>query len=187
LAAGSSSRLGRPKQLLPYHGDSLIAHAADTAIESDAAPVVVVLGDNANIISKELDEKKLHITYNDQWQEGMASSLRCGISTVLQIAPECDAVILMVCDQPFVDGELLNSLIRSQRNSGKRIVACQYGDTLGVPALFHRSLFDEIRQVQGDHGAKKIIREHQDELITLPFEKGAIDIDTESDYQSLPS
>jgi len=185
LAAGSSSRMGRPKQLLPFYGKSLLEHTVDTASETDANPVIVVLGANASLLEKEISEKKVHIAENTGWEEGMASSVRCGIKTLVQIAPYADAAIIMVCDQPFVSPALLNDLVTAQKNTGKAIVTSRYEHAIGPPALFHKTVFAELLGLKGDAGARKIIEQRGDDVATVSFDKGEIDIDTESDYRAL--
>lgn len=91
----------------------------------------------------------------------------------------------MLCDQPFVSPELLNSLINKQAESGKLLVACAYNDTTGVPVLFHRTFFNELLSLKGLEGAKKILKDHINEIATVPFEQGSIDIDTLMDYEKL--
>jgi len=103
----------------------------DTANESEASPVVLVLGANAELLEKEVEDKKIHIAVNKDWSEGMASSVRCGLNTLMHIAPVVDSAIIMVCDQPFVTSSLLNQLIVTQRQTGKPIVTRGVGMTLG--------------------------------------------------------
>jgi molybdenum cofactor cytidylyltransferase len=91
----------------------------------------------------------------------------------------------MVCDQPYVSSELINDLIAKQKETGKTIVACNYGETFGPPALFHKSLFHELMHLKGDVGARKIIQHHSNEVATILFTKGNIDIDTKEDYNAL--
>ncbi|WP_276502344.1 nucleotidyltransferase family protein [Terrimonas pollutisoli] len=185
LAAGASTRLGRPKQLLPFNGKSLLENAVDTANEAEANPVIVVLGANAALSEKEIDEKKVHIVENKEWKEGMATSIRCGLGTLQHIAPSADGVILMVCDQPHVSSALLNELITLQKKTASPIVTSQYKDVAGPPALFHKSVFPELQALKGDAGARKIVEKYQDNLATVSFEKGNVDIDTEDDYKAL--
>ena len=177
--------MGRPKQLLPYNGKSLLEHTVDTANDAEANPVIVVLGANATLLEKEIDEKKVHIVENKEWEEGMASSIRCGLNTLLQIAPSADAVILMVCDQPFVSASLLNELITTQKNSGKLIVSSQYENAIGPPALFYKTIFPELMDLKGDAGARKIVEQHSNDTTTVLFTKGSIDIDTEEEYKAI--
>lgn len=185
MAAGSSSRLGRPKQLLPHNGKSLLEHTVDMANDAVANPVIVVLGANAALLENIVDDKKVHIVENKEWKDGMASSIRCGLNTLLQIAPLSDAVILMVCDQPFVSSSLLNELIAKQKNTGMPIVTCQYENTFGPPALFYKTIFPELLILKGDAGARKIVAHHSNDTATVLFTQGNIDIDTEADYQAL--
>lgn len=185
LAAGASTRLGRPKQLLPYHGKSLLEHAVDTANDSEASPVIVVLGAHARELEELVDEKKLHVVENKEWNEGMASSIRCGLNTLKRVALLSDGVILMVCDQPYLDAGIINELIATQKRTGKPIVACQYGNTAGTPVLFYKTLFSELLELQGDKGAKKVMEKYTENMVTVPFAGGEIDIDTEEDYTAL--
>lgn len=185
LAAGSSSRLGEPKQLLKHAGKSLLQKTIDAANNAGTNPVVVVLGANADQISKEVNKSKVYVVTNSEWEEGMASSIRIGLNEVLFNSPSTQAVILLVCDQPYISSELLNDLITSHKQTHKPIVTCSYGEAIGPPALFDRSLFDELMQLKGDVGAKKIIRKHSESVATILFSKGNIDIDTAEDYDAL--
>ena len=185
LAAGASTRLGESKQLLKYDHKNLLQRTIDAAVSSNADPVVIVLGANADQISKEIDRSKINVVINTEWEEGMASSVRNGLNELLFISPSIDAVILMVCDQPHISSELINDVIDKQKESGKTIVTSNYGETFGPPALFHKSLFHELMQLKGDVGARKIIQHHSDEVATVLFTKGKIDIDTKEDYDAL--
>ena len=168
-----------------YKGSSLLKHAVAEAVKSNAEEVTVVLGANADIIRKELNENEVHIVINSEWKEGMASSIRSGINTFLEISASADAAILVPCDQPYVSASLLNELISKQEETGKRIIACDYGEALGPPSLFHKDLFSELLMLHGDAGAKKIIQDHSDDLATVLFIKGSVDIDTKDDYEAL--
>jgi molybdenum cofactor cytidylyltransferase len=181
LAAGQSSRLGEPKQLLKYQNKTLLQHAIDTAKQS-VKSIIVVLGSNADNILEETDASGVHVIINDDWQSGMASTIRCGIE-VLDF--NIDAAILMVCDQPFVSLDLLNGLIQKQAETGKPIIASQYGDTIGTPALFGKQFFSELMGLKGDTGAKKIMMQNGGLVATVSFPQGSIDIDTKDDYKAL--
>ena len=185
LAAGASTRLGKPKQLLQYQGKTLLAHAINEALNSNADEVVVILGKNANLFKKEIDEKKVRVAVNSSWEEGMASSLRLGIYTLLKDKPYIDAVIFMVCDQPHISSSILNELIKIQQKTTKQIVTCNYGDSMGPPALFHKKYFEDLVKLSGDTGAREIIQRNMNDVATIPFPAGKIDIDTEQDYDNL--
>jgi molybdenum cofactor cytidylyltransferase len=185
LAAGQSSRLGRPKQLLTYHNKTLLQRAIDTAKQSAVQSIILVLGSNADIILRATDISETHVVKNDDWQSGMASTIRCGIEGLKTIDAAIDAVILMVCDQPFVTPDLLNDLIKKQRETSKPIVASEYVENIGTPALFHERFFAELMALKGDAGAKKIMLQYSDLVETISFPDGGIDIDTIDDYKAL--
>jgi len=185
LAAGASTRLGKPKQLLQYHGKTLLNHAVNEAINAKADAVVVILGKNADLFKNEIDNEKIRVVINKNWEEGMASSVRLGLDTLLKIKPYMDAVIFMVCDQPYISSLILNELITAQQKTTKQIVTCNYGETIGPPALFHKKYFRELAKLKGDVGARNIIQQNMNDVTTILFPEGKIDIDTEEDYEAL--
>jgi molybdenum cofactor cytidylyltransferase len=186
LAAGMSSRLGTPKQVLTYRGKTLLRHAVETALETGMQPVVVVLGAQAGLLEKELEVVKgMRVVINHGWQEGMASSIRCGVQTVTESKPEPDALIVMVCDQPFVTGSVLEELLETQLKTGMPMVASQYEGIAGVPALFHRTFFNNLLKLAGDRGAGKLLKDHADLVAMVSFPGGKTDIDTIHDYLEL--
>ncbi len=184
LAAGASTRLGMPKQTLVYNGKTLLEHAVDAALEV-AKPVIVVLGAKADTIVTYLKSKPVTIVYNDSWPQGMASSIAAGLQAVLTDNKAINEVIIMLCDQPFVDALLLNQLIARHTESGKGIIACKYAATIGVPVLLNKKYFDELKLLQGEEGAKKLLLKYKDDVAFVSFEKGVIDIDTMNDYERL--
>lgn len=187
LAAGSSSRLGGPKQLLMYKEHTLLQHSIEIALASLANRVIVVLGANAGIIGTGINKEDDRLTCitNDQWQEGLASSIRCGLQYLLSQKPAPQNVLFMVCDQPYINTVLLNKLITLQRQTGHSIVASKYAKTAGIPAIFSRDLFPELLQLTGDKGARKLIEQQKEAVATVAFPLGTIDIDTMADYESL--
>jgi molybdenum cofactor cytidylyltransferase len=185
LAAGSSARLGKPKQALLYKGKSLLTHAIDVAIESGVAHVVTVLGANADQLMAGAAKPGTTVLINEQWQEGMASSIRVGLNELLRLGPAIRAVIFMVCDQPFVTATLIQQLMSEYHSSGKPIVACSYGESAGTPALFDTTIFAALLKLEGDAGAKKILKSSPGQVSTIPFPEGNIDIDTAADYDHL--
>jgi molybdenum cofactor cytidylyltransferase len=180
LAAGSSSRLGRAKQLIEFQGKKLIQKAIDEAKKSEANCLVVVLGANAELILTGFDNPNTPFIINADWQQGMSSSMQAGLRFLME-KEAIDQVLLMLCDQPFVDASLLDQLITARVTSGRGIVAAAYSNTLGVPALLDRGYFEELLQLIGSEGAKKVIFNHQSEVHALDFPLGAVDLDTEED------
>lgn len=185
LAAGASTRLGTPKQLLQYHGKTLLSHAVNEAVNAKADAVVVVLGKNPDLFTSEIDKEKVRIVVNEDWEEGMASSVRLGLHTLLNMKPYIDAIIFMVCDQPYISSSVLNELITIQQKTTKQIVTCSYGDSIGPPALFHKKYFHELKELKGDVGARNIIQQNMNDVASILFPEGKIDIDTQQDYEAL--
>jgi molybdenum cofactor cytidylyltransferase len=186
LAAGASTRLGRPKQLLPWQGKTLLQHAVETALTIATQPVVVT-GCNADQLVAGVDPTQAHIVFNPEWELGIASSIRCGLQALLNRTPPPDQVIFMVCDQPFVTPALLLDLINERQKSHKSIIASSYAGTLGIPALFDKTHFAQLLDLQGDIGAKKIIQGFPEEVAFVEFKEGELDIDTENEYKKLTS
>jgi len=185
LAAGLSSRLGKPKQVLVYNGKSLLNHAVDAALETGMRPVIVVVGANADEVVKGIEKKETEIVKNEYWQEGITSSLRCGLEAMLKKSAHIDGIIFMVCDQPYITKSLLESLLQAQHKTGLPIVASSYDGDSGTPTLFHKKFFAKLMELKGDTGARKLIKQHEGEVASVAFPKGIIDIDTEKDYEEL--
>lgn len=182
LAAGGSARYGSPKQLLPFRGKPLIRHLAEIAMQSKADATYIVLGAQVKRVQQELSGLAVQIIINEQWQEGIGSSLRTGIQALPETA---DAALVMLGDQLLVTSAHLNSLIETYHSTGKPIVASAYAGTLGVPVLFARRFFPELQRLSGDRGAKQIIQNHPEAVVGVPFPDGVIDIDTPGDFQRL--
>jgi molybdenum cofactor cytidylyltransferase len=185
LAAGSSSRMGRPKQLLEFEGSTLLGHITKIASISNLGPIVVVLGANQELIKNSLDLKQFTSVINENWKEGMASSIVMGIGFIKEKYPEVDGVIIAVGDQPHISEDLLNQLLETQNATRLPIAACSYTGVIGTPALFHQSVFPELMTLKGDIGAKKIMENRIQDVVTINFDQGIIDIDTEKEYQDL--
>jgi len=183
LAAGSSSRLGKPKQNLVYKGQTLLQRAIETARSTASETIVLILGANADVIIPTINNQDIYIIQNNSWPEGMASSIRLGVTKTQEINPDITSVILMLCDQPFIDTHILNMLMLAKTKSG--IAACGYNDTIGTPALFDKAYFNELLELKGGEGAKKLLTKYADVATIVPFEKGKIDIDTLQDFELL--
>jgi molybdenum cofactor cytidylyltransferase len=185
LAAGASSRMGQPKQLLPYQQQTLLQRAIQAAVAVPNVLVIVVVGANQTLITPNVNNSSVILEYNSDWQQGMASSIRVGIKRLVAEHPTVQNALLMLCDQPFVDTAVLQRLIDEKLRSNSRIVASAYQNTMGAPVLFDQSYFTALMTLQGQEGAKKLLSKYKDQVIGIPFEKGAIDIDTPADYERL--
>ena len=185
LAAGASTRMGTPKQLLAYRGCSFIRHMAEVAIASVCQPIVVVLGANAEQIKPEISQLPVQIVENPQWDEGMSASIRIGLEALLGVNQNLEAVAIVLCDQPFVSFPILDRIVEAYHLTSKPIIASEYAGTLGVPVLFSCTLFSELMALKSNEGAKKLVKKHIHEVFSVPFPEGSIDIDTPTDYEQL--
>lgn len=184
LAAGESKRMGSPKQLLDIDGKSLLRRTAEVALATDCYPVVMVIGANKAQIAPEIIDLPLTVIDNPMWHEGMSSSVKMGMAGLYMTYKDVEAVIMLVCDQPYVSVSLLERMIDVYRTKKPPIVACKYGEEVGVPALFDRKLFEELLTLSGDKGAKPIVMNHLDEAYLITFEAGSVDLDTPEDYEA---
>jgi molybdenum cofactor cytidylyltransferase len=184
LAAGASTRFGSPKQLVRVAGrpllHSAIAHAADVA----GSAVTVVLGAHAAELTPLLTHSQALIVINRDWREGIASSIRTGVS---RLPPSCNAVLLMLADQAAVSADDLKRLVSAWRRQPDYIVAARYGMTTGVPAVFPRSVFSDLAALRGDGGARALLQRNPDRLVRVPMASAAIDIDTPEDLLKIDS
>ena len=184
LAAGESSRLGSPKQLLMYKGKNLMQHTIDVTLTL-GMDTFIVLGAYGEKIQKQVKTYDAKIVENEEWNEGLASSIRKGLEGVLSSNPDTEAVILLLCDQPFLSAEVLRQILEKYQETGLPIVHCHYGEASGPPTLFHRSMFPYLLELKGGHGAKKVIDRFPDQVALVDFPQGSLDIDTPEDYQQL--
>ena len=184
LAAGESSRLGTPKQLLQYKDKPLLQHSIDLT-RTLGLETVLVMGAFSEQILAQVDTYDIKIVQNENWHEGLASSVRSGLEGALMANPEMEAVILMLCDQPLLTLDIIEKMIDKYLDSGLPIVHCDYGETTGPPTLFHQSMFPNLLQLQGHEGAKKVVKTYPDKVALVDFPDGKWDIDTMEDYQHL--
>ena len=178
LAAGGSTRMGEQKLLKRLCGKSVVRRAAETALASLAGPVVAVIGCDRERVSAELADLPVTQVFNPRWQEGQGISAACGVSALAA----CDAVILMVADQPFLKPEHLNRLIAEWEEAKKAgpcpIVASALGETRGNPALFDAALLPELRQMTGDRGARQLFSLYPVRTVEQEEERFFFDLDT---------
>jgi molybdenum cofactor cytidylyltransferase len=181
LAAGGSSRLGRPKQLLVHEGRTLVRRAAEAAVAAGCEPVVVVLGAHGEAVAAELAGLPVRTVDNPEWQEGMGRSLRVGVKAL----PEVEAVLVLLCDQLRVDSAHLRALVDTFTRTRSPIVASGYDGARGVPALFSRSLRSELEALEADQGARKVIVREPSRVVEVPLPGGSEDVDTAADLSRL--
>jgi molybdenum cofactor cytidylyltransferase len=168
LAAGESSRLGTPKQLLMYKGKNLMQHTIDMTLTL-GMDTFIVLGAYGEKIQNQVNTYDAKIVENEEWNEGLASSIRKGLEGVLNSNPDTEAVILLLCDQPFLSAEILKQILEKYQETGLPIVHCHYGEASGPPTLFHRSMFPYLLELKGGQGAKKVVDRFPDQVAFSRF------------------
>lgn len=183
LAAGASRRMGKPKQLLKFQGETLIRRMGRIAENTNCRPIIVVLGANADRINVELDWPGVEVVRNEQWQQGMGSSVKEGINKLLEVAPTANAAVFLLVDQPLVNHEHIQKLIEVYEKKRRPIVASAYKQTVGVPALFDRVFFDQLKSIRADRGARFLIKQAGNQVEAVPFPDGALDIDRMEDWE----
>lgn len=183
LAAGSSTRMGRPKLLLTHEGIPLLRRSVDAAVDGGCDEVIVVVGAHAEQYSQMLSPTAAKIVVNPNFAEGLSTSIRSGIEALSETV---GAVVLLLADQPFIDRLIVRRLIETYRTSGKRIVTCQYDGVLGAPTLFDRALFIELLVLEGDRGARAVVETYPRHVATVEIPlQAASDIDTPTDAKRL--
>jgi len=183
LAAGSSSRMGQSKQLLKIGTESLIRTSAKTVIDSGVGQVVVVLGSNYQVHQQEIVDLSIQIIYNKNWEKGIGSSIKDGVQFVNNHFPLCESILFTVCDQPLLTSDHLKKMIHTFQTGKNSIVASFYSGSPGVPALFSRSMFETLLDVDDRHGAKKVIQDQIKSVRLIDFPQGEVDLDTLSDWR----
>jgi CTP:molybdopterin cytidylyltransferase MocA len=181
LAAGASRRLGQAKQLIQVEGESLLHRTARLALAAGCAPVCVVLGFDAARMRGEVAELAVEVLVNEGWAEGMGSSLRCGVAGVR----DADAVLVLVCDQPRLPAGHLQALLALHKDGDAPITASAYGGRAGVPAVFGAEVLAELLAVEGDRGAREVIRRDAGRVQSIVWPEGILDVDLPADLKRM--
>ena len=185
LAAGASSRMGQPKQLLPWGEQTLIEHQIQTLMQSGES-VIVVLGAHADRIWPVVEKYPVTIVLNDDWETGMAGSIACGINEIGLQHPNADGILITLVDQPLISIGHFNGILNAFEEGCRQIIASTSSEGwLGVPALFDKCYFSELRNLQGEKGAKTLIQQYPTQIKTLECNEIIRDIDTLESYQDL--
>ena len=185
LAAGSSSRMGQPKQLLQWGNTTLIEYQI-TTLGKTGSSVHVVLGCNSDLIIPIINKYKINIIINEKWKDGMGSSISCGISQILKCCPETNGILIALVDQPLIAASYFEMMIAGFKPGCRQIIVSQStSGWLGVPALFDKYYFKHLLKLNADEGAKKIISRFEDRLSILICNDIQEDIDTPQAYQQL--
>jgi molybdenum cofactor cytidylyltransferase len=182
LAAGASSRLGQPKQLVKLGGRPALHIVVSHAVAVAGHSVSVVLGANARELTHLLAHSPASVIINRQWQEGVSSSIRLGLAS---LPAGCDAVLIVLGDQVAITTEDLGRLVNAWKEQDSTIAASVYDQHVGVPAIFPRICFSELTELRGDQGARPILERHSYRLVRVPMPNAAIDLDTPEQLAAL--
>lgn len=185
LAAGSSSRLGEPKQLVRFQDKPLLQNMIDQSVSLGFGSKIIVLGANSETIKKALNPGIFTFVLNENWNEGIASSIRKGVEYSLGLNPGTEHLLFLLSDQPFVSTALLERLLETHRTGNSEITASFYNNDVGVPAVFSKPIFPFLLELDGDQGAKIIMKRFPDKVTPVHFEMGHFDVDTPRDYIKL--
>jgi molybdenum cofactor cytidylyltransferase len=185
LAAGASTRLGQPKQLVAIEGEPLLVRTSRLVVEAGCHPVVVVTGFDAERMQDALADMPVIIGENIDWMSGMGSSLRCGVAALEGMVGRPSDVLILVCDQIALSVELLRELLRVHALGNQPITASRYAGRAGVPAIFPARYFPELQRVEGDRGARGILELHAEDVALVEFGDGVIDLDTPEQLRDL--
>jgi molybdenum cofactor cytidylyltransferase len=182
LAAGASTRFGSPKQLVRLNGRPLLHAVVSRAVEVAGHSVSVVLGAHAAELAALLSHSGASLIINRDWQEGIASSLRAAIA---QLPGSVDGVLILLADQPAVTAEDLRRMVGTWRRNPEGIVAAQYAQTVGVPAIFPRWCLRELAELRGDRGASGLLQRYRERVTRIALPAAALDIDTPEDLLAI--
>lgn len=185
LAAGESKRMKAVKQLLPWGTTTLLGNTIEKGLASNVDEVFVVLGANYEAIKKEIDHFPVEIIKNDDWKLGMGTSIATGVTHIMNLSNDYDAIMIGLADTPLLEISHFNSLIEKTTSSEKNIIATKSVETIGVPAIFSSNYFEALAQLKGDQGAKKIIKLNKENVISIDAGEKYKDIDTPEAYKEI--
>ena len=184
LAAGSASRMGRPKQLLPWGKTTLLGNCITQAKGILAADVFVVLGANYVEIASEIKNTNIEILHHEEWEKGIGSSIAFGVNSIAN-KNKYQNLLILLADQPFVTQSDLKHLLDLSKKHPKKIIASVYKSKKGVPAVFDACFFEALKCLNEDFGAKKILQQYDNSVVASKKELNLQDIDTLEVYKTL--
>ncbi|MBT0608110.1 nucleotidyltransferase family protein [Aequorivita echinoideorum] len=184
LAAGASKRMKRKKQMLPFKETTLLGNALEIAKMTSASRIICVLGAHFNEILNNHNFENIEVLENKNWEQGLGSSLAVGTEFLQKKHHEIDGILIMLADQPFVNSAYLNKLINTFSNMEEGILATNYSDHAGVPAIFPRKFYTDLNKLKGDEGAKSILQKYTDSVKISKYQTDTTDIDTPAAYEN---
>jgi molybdenum cofactor cytidylyltransferase len=182
LAAGESTRMGSPKMLLDFNGKSMLECVIGNVSESVVDDIVVVLGAYRTELEKIVLKTSARFCYNDNYKEGMLSSVKCGFRN---IPADTEAVLVFQGDQPLICSKVINEVVKAYRNSGKGIIIPVYKNRRGHPLMVGRIYISEIEKLSPDEGLRSLSQKFPDDIHEVVTDEAGIlrDFDTFEEYK----
>lgn len=185
LAAGNSSRMGRPKQMLPWGNQTLIGHQIQTLLQT-GNPVNVVLGSHSDMVIPLIEKYTVNVFINTGWENGMGSSVAFGVNKLLKKNRAMEGVLISLLDQPLVTATHLKKMLNAFRPGNRQIIVSQSSSGWeGAPVLFDKTYFNELKKLKGKEGAKTIIQQYKNDAISINCGEILEDMDTPESYQRM--
>lgn len=185
LAAGEATRMGKAKMLLPFKKTTILAHLIEEITLVEPNIIQLVTGYYHDLIQAQISTDKVDIIQNPQYSLGMSSSIQVGLTAMIKACPDLDFLVIVVSDQPYLNQSILLRLLTKQQQTAKGIIASSYNGIKGTPVLLSSAYFSHLYNLTGDKGARVILQQFPDDIATIEFENGALDIDTPEDYELL--
>ena len=186
LAAGSSSRMGFPKQLLKWKNSTLLQHAIHTVKQINQDGIILVLGAHFDDITSQIDTSETTVVYNKNWEKGLGNSIACGMNYIKDSLRHMESVLILLADQPLIHANFLNEMIKTHQKNPNKLICTQYeNNKLGVPAIFNKTDFEDLSQLNHDKGAREILNKQSEHILYLDGTHLISDIDTMEDYETL--
>lgn len=186
LAAGASTRMGSPKQLLNWGNSTLLEHTLNTVLELNSSEVVVVLGANFEIIKNEISKYPVTVLNNTSWKVGLGKSIAVAVEYIQKLDYKVDGVMIVLADQPLIDSRFLGELCNAFNPNNNQIITTSYKNgKRGVPVIFDKHYFEELMLLNDDDGAKTLLKTYANSVNSLKPQSENLDIDSKEDYNYL--
>jgi molybdenum cofactor cytidylyltransferase len=184
LSAGESSRMGRPKALLPFDGETFIEKIVGALKKTSVSRIIVILGHNADELTRRIEHLPVEVLVNPDYKQGQLSSLQVAVRRLEEEA-DCDGMLVHLVDHPYIDAKLVDLMMRRFYETGRLIVVPRFAGKRGHPVIFSRKLFQELLDAPMEQGAKAVVNAHRAETLEIETadEGITLDIDTPELYR----
>lgn len=184
LAAGNSSRHSNHKLLANFNQHTLIEHTIEAFISAKVTPILVVTGAHRDRVAGHLEKYEVQEVYNNLWSKGMGRSIAKGVEACTRLYPNVQSVIISVCDQAHLDNEIIKKLVEKHIANPEKIIISKYLEGNGPPSIFPKAFFEKLMELQDDFGAKSIVKSERESVLSVAFDLGHHDLDTDQDFSN---